>query len=254
MELTEEDIKLLNTRIGLKNLLNHDPIDIEKCLMLTRQEHELKKLQAKMIDLQDWVINEKKKVVILFEGRDAAGKGGTIRRITAHIKPRHYRSVALTKPTSEEKGEWYFQRYVNKLPRPGEMVFFDRSWYNRAVVEPVNGFCTPEEYQRFMGQVNDFERMIVESDTYLFKFFLMISKEEQSRRFDVIEQNPLTRWKLTAVDKKAQELWQEYSHYEEEMFKKTDTERATWIKIDANGRYPASLAVCRHILEKMGVN
>jgi len=130
----------------------------------------LRELQAHLVDLQNWVIENRKKVVIVFEGRDAAGKGGAIRRITAHINPRHFRIVALPKPDEDEAGQWYFQRYVNKLPKPGEIVFYDRSWYNRAIVEPVNGFCTREQYNTFMGQVNDFERMVLESNVYFIKF------------------------------------------------------------------------------------
>ncbi|MBT8322153.1 MAG: polyphosphate kinase 2, partial [Eudoraea sp.] len=140
--LTEEEIALLNTPIGMKYLFAEKKVNLQKALRYTRNEIKFKELQAQLIDLQNWVIDRNKKVVVLFEGRDAAGKGGAIRRITAHINPRNYRIVALPKPTVEEQGQWYFQRYVNQLPKPGEMVFFDRSWYNRAVVEPVNGFCT----------------------------------------------------------------------------------------------------------------
>ena len=156
-------------------------------------------------------------------GRDAAGKGGAIRRITAHINPRYYRKVALPKPTVEEEGQWYFQRYVNRLPKPGEIVFFDRSWYNRAVVgKPVNDFCTKEQYEKFMGQVNEFERMIFESGTFFIKFYFSISKEEQARRFKEIKASPLKRWKMTRVDENAQKLWNKYTRYKNEMFKKNE--------------------------------
>ena len=143
-----------------------------------------------MIKLQHWVIEQEKKVVILFEGRDAAGKGGAIRRITQRMNPRHIKIVALNVPTYDEKKQWFFQRYINQLPKPGEMVFFDRSWYNRAVVEPVNGFCTLIEYNRFMGQVNAFEKMLLESEAYLIKIYFSISKEEQQYRFEEIKKNP----------------------------------------------------------------
>jgi polyphosphate kinase 2 len=203
------------------------------------------------VSLQNWVIEGNRKVVILFQGRDAAGKGGAIRRLTAHINPRHYRIVALPKPTEEEQGQWYFQRYVNRLPKPGEIVFFDRSWYNRAVVEPVNGFCTQEQYHTFMGQVNDFERMLTESGTYLIKFYLSISKEEQAKRFADIRQSPLKRWKLTPVDERAQELWDEYTAYKERMFEKTNTAHAPWIIIEADRKTEARIAVAEHILERI---
>ena len=157
--LSKEDLIILNSKIGLKHLIADKKLNIEKALRQTRYELRMRELQTELIKLQNWVIGNGKKVVIIFEGRDAAGKGGAIRRITAHINPRHYRIVALPKPTEEEEGQWYFQRYVNRLPKPGEIVFFDRSWYNRAVVEPVNGFCTELQYERFMGQVNEFERM-----------------------------------------------------------------------------------------------
>ena len=150
-----------------------------------------------MIKIQEWVIKNNQKVVILFEGRDAAGKGGAIRRITEHINPRHFKIVALHVPTEDEKEQWFFQRYINKLPNPGEMVFFDRSWYNHAVVEPINGFCSQEDYNVFMNQVNPFEQMLVESNTFLIKFYFSITKTEQEQRFFEIKNNPLKRWKMT---------------------------------------------------------
>ena len=168
--LTEKDVAILNSRIGQKHLFADRKVDLERALRMTKYEMKLRELQAELIRVQKWGLENGRKMVIVFEGRDAAGKGGAIRRSTAHINPRHYRIVALPKPTEEEEGQWYFQRYVNRLPKPGEMVFFDRSWYNRAVVEPVNGFCTPKQYEIFMGQVNEFERMIRESDTHLIKF------------------------------------------------------------------------------------
>ena len=204
LTLSKEDLELLNSPIGLKMLFSEKKTNLEKVLRLAKYETKLRELQAELIALQNWVINHDKKIVILFEGRDAAGKGGAIRRITAHINPRYYRIIALPKPTIEEEGQWYFQRYVNHLPKPGEIVFFDRSWYNRAVVEPVNGFCTQKQYETFMGQVNEFERMILESDTYLIKFYFSITKAEQARRFQDIKSTPLKRWKMTRVDERAQ--------------------------------------------------
>lgn len=249
IKLSKEDIELLNTPIGMQHLFADKKVDLHRALRLTRYETELRDLQAELIKLQNWVIENKKKVIVLFEGRDAAGKGGAIRRITAHINPRYYRIVALPKPTEEEIGQWYFQRYVNKLPKAGEMVFFDRSWYNRAVVEPVNNFCTKEQYETFMNQVNDFERMIIESDTYLIKFYFSINKEEQARRFKDIKTSPLKKWKMTPVDMNAQELWDEYTKYKVKMMEHTNPESSPWITIKANQKSTARIAAAKYILD-----
>ncbi|NNJ54719.1 MAG: polyphosphate kinase 2 [Bacteroidia bacterium] len=249
MKLTDEDIKLLNTKKGLRNLFADKKTDVQKALRITRYENNLADLQAELVNAQDWIIQNKKKVVVLFEGRDAAGKGGAIRRISAHINPRHYRIVALPKPNEEEEHMWYFQRYINQLPKPGEIVFFDRSWYNRAVVEPVNGFCSKKEYDIFMGQVNDFERMIQESDTYLFKIYFSISKKEQATRFGDIRSSPLKRWKMSPIDEKAQELWDEYTHYKELMFEKTNTDHAPWKIIKADRKTEARIEALQYLLD-----
>ncbi|MEZ4952954.1 MAG: polyphosphate kinase 2 [Saprospiraceae bacterium] len=249
LKLTPEDIEILNSRIGLKHLLADRKLNYEKALRLARYEIRLRELQTELIKLQNWVIKYQKKVVIIFEGRDAAGKGGAIRRVTAHINPRFYRIVALPKPTEEEIGQWYFQRYVNRLPKPGEMVFFDRSWYNRAIVEPVNGFCTKDEYERFMGQVNEFERMIMESGTYFIKFYFSISKAEQANRFKEIKSSPLKKWKMTAVDEKAQSLWNEYTHYKNLMFEKTNLETSPWVIIKADKKTVARMEATEYILK-----
>lgn len=249
--LSKEDLAIINSKIGLKHLLSKDRISLKQVLNTAKYELKLRELQAELIKLQNWVIDQEKKVVILFEGRDAAGKGGAIRRITAHINPRYYRIIALPKPSSEEQGQWYFQRYVNKLPKPGEIVFFDRSWYNRAVVEPVNGFCTELDYRRFMGQVNFFEQMVLESDTYLIKLYFSISKKEQAKRFEEIRKSPLKRWKITAVDERAQELWDEYTYYKEKMFESTNLEHAPWKIINADNKQEARLEALTHILENL---
>lgn len=251
MALSDAELELLNSPLGLKYLFADKKTDVLKALRLANYEQRLRDLQAELIRLQEWVIDQQKKVVILFEGRDAAGKGGAIRRIAAHINPRHYRIIALPKPTEEEAGQWYFQRYVNHLPKPGEMVFFDRSWYNRAVVEPVNGFCTAEQYETFMGQVNDFERMLQSSDTYLIKFYFSITMEEQARRFADIKSSPLKRWKMTPVDEAAQGLWDEYTRYKERMFKETHTENAPWIIIQADQKTKARLEALEHVLKSL---
>ena len=199
-------------------------------------EKELIKLQAELVDLQQWVAKHQKRVCVLFEGRDAAGKGGAIRRFTEHLNPRSMRVVALTKPTDVEKGQWYFRRYIKELPNPGEIVFFDRSWYNRAVVEPVMGFCTEEEYHKFMVQVTEFEHMLYEDGIYIIKFWFSISKEEQDRRFNSRLANPLKQWKFSEVDKEGQKLWDTYTHYKEQMFGKTHTTFSPWIIVKTNNK------------------
>lgn len=242
---------LLNSKIGLYALLKNKKFDLAKVLEEAKMTVELKRQQEELIKLQNWVIKNDKKVVVLFEGRDAAGKGGAIRRITEYINPRHFRIVALNIPTEDERKQWFFQRYINELPKPGELVFFDRSWYNRAVVEPVNGFCTGTEYKVFMSQVNEFEKMIIESDTFLLKLYFSISRKEQAKRFLEIKNNPLKRWKMTAVDEKAQALWNEYTAYKEKMFASTDTELAPWEIIDANKKTKARLRAINYLLENI---
>jgi len=178
---TEKDINIINSKKGLEALLQLNRFDVKKGIKNYKYEKRLEKLQEEMLILQQWVAKNNKKVVILFEGRDAAGKGGAIRRIIQHLPPRAIRVVALPKPNETELGQWYFQRYINRLPNNGEIVFFDRSWYNRAVVEPVNGFCTKEDYEVFMGQVNEFEKMIQDSGIILLKLYFSITKKEQDK-------------------------------------------------------------------------
>lgn len=249
LNLTEEDIKVLNSKAGLKRLISYPRIDLKKTIRYVNYEKYLDELQVELIQLHNWVINNNKKMIVIFEGRDAAGKGGAIRRITEHINPRHFKIVALPKPDEVEKGQWYFQRYVNQLPKEGEIVFFDRSWYNRAIVEPVNGFCTPEEYDTFMNQVNHFEKMITESGTILIKFYFSISKEEQAKRFEDIKKNPLKKWKMTPVDENAQELWDVYTKYKKAMQKKTNSKHAPWKIIKANKKTKARISAIEHLLE-----
>ena len=248
-QLSNDELILLNSKLGLRTLFSGKKVNLAKTLETLKYELRLSELQTELIKLQTWVINNKKKVVVIFEGRDAAGKGGAIRRITQHINPRHFKSVALDKPTEDEKNQWFFQRYVNNLPNPGEIVFFDRSWYNRAVVEPVMGFCTQHEYDVFMQQVNNFEQMITQSDTYLIKLYFSISKEEQAKRFVEIENSSLKHWKMTPVDRKAQELWSEYTKYKNVMFEITDTEHAPWTIIQANKKSVARMTAIEHILD-----
>jgi len=249
MNLTEKELELLNSKDGLYALLRRSKVSVKRALKEVEYSQAMDRHQEKLIKMQNWVIENDQKVVILFEGRDAAGKGGAIRRVTERINPRHFRNVALNIPTDDERKQWFFQRYINLLPNPGEMVLFDRSWYNRAVVEPVNGFCTEEEYEIFMSQVNEFEKMLIQSNTFLVKFYFSISKKEQARRFRDIRKNPLKRWKMTAVDEKAQDLWDSYTHYKEKMFEVTNTGHAPWKIINANNKAKARLNVIKHILK-----
>ena len=250
-EITKKDLKILNTNKGLTALLSKEPYSVEKALRYVKYERKLEQLQVELIRLQTWVIEKNERIIVIFEGRDAAGKGGAIRRITERINPRHLRIVALSKPSENEQTQWYFQRYVAQFPKGGEIVFFDRSWYNRAVVEPVNGFCTKKEYEIFMNQVNNFEQMITESGIRLVKIYMSISKREQAKRFDDIRNDPLKQWKMTAVDEKAQELWEEYTSYKNKMFAKTKTGSVPWEIIKANRKTFARAAAIQHVLDSI---
>lgn len=250
-ELSKADVQLLNSNKGIKALLSKEPYNIEKAIRYVRYEKRLKKLQVELIRMQSWAIDSNERIIVIFEGRDAAGKGGTIRRITERMNPRHIRIQALPKPTEDEKTQWYFQRYVEKFPKAGEIIFFDRSWYNRAIVEPVNGFCTQEEYEIFMNQVNEFEKMIVDSGIRLVKIYMSISKKEQAKRFADIKNNPLKQWKMTPVDERAQELWDVYTEYKDKMFEKTKDGPVAWKIIKANRKTYARIAAINHILKSI---
>jgi polyphosphate kinase 2 len=251
LNLTQQDIDILNSSKGLKALLSKEPYNVEKALRYVKYEKKLKKLQVELIRLQSWAIAENERIIVVLEGRDAAGKGGAIRRITERMNPRQLRIVALSKPSEDEKTQWYFQRYVRQFPKAGEIVFFDRSWYNRAVVEPVNGFCTQEQHEIFMNQVNDFERMITESGIRLVKIYMSISKREQKKRFDDIKKDPLKQWKMTAVDEKAQDYWDTYTEYKNKMFAKTKEGVTPWKIIKANRKTFARVNVINHILKSI---
>lgn len=246
--LTEDDLRRINTRKGLIQLLENRQVDLEEVRKTLLYEQELRQLQVELVRLQRWVQSDGERIAMLVEGRDAAGKGGTIRRFTEHLNPRAMRVVALPKPTDEERGQWYFQRYIRQLPNKGEIVFFDRSWYNRAVVEPVMGFCSKKEHQRFLQQVTEFEHMLYEDGVTIIKFWFSISKEEQQKRFEARRQNPLKQWKLSPVDEKAQELWDAYTRYKEEMFSKTHTTFSPWIIVKANDKQAARLESLRYVL------
>lgn len=246
---TSKNLKKLNTKRGLKLFLLDKNMTPARALRILNYETKLKKLQEQLIEMQQWIEKKGEKLVVIFEGRDAAGKGGAIRRITQNLNPREFEVVALPKPTPEERQQWYFQRYVKNLPRSGQITFFDRSWYNRAVVEPVNNFCSNEEYKIFMNQVNDFEKMLVDSGVRLVKFYFSISKDEQARRFNDIKSSPVKRWKFSSVDKAALDLWDDYTKYRTKMFEMTDTKYAPWITIQANKKMKARVEVIQKLLE-----
>ncbi|GAB1481824.1 polyphosphate kinase 2 [Treponema sp.] len=211
-------------------------------------EKELEKLQVELVKLQEWIKKEGLKVVVIFEGRDAAGKGGVIKRITESLNPRFARVEALGTPTEREKTQWYFQRYVAKLPAAGEMVLFDRSWYNRAGVERVMGFCTDEEYEEFFRTVPEFERMLVRSGILIVKYWFSVSDEVQEERFHERLENPAKRWKLSPMDLQARSKWVEYSKAKDEMFAHTDIKQAPWYVVDADNKKLARLNCIHHLL------
>jgi polyphosphate kinase 2 len=211
-------------------------------------EKALKKLHVELVKLQEWIQKEGLQVVVLFEGRDAAGKGGVIKRITECLNPRVCRVVALGTPTEREKSQWYFQRYVAHLPAAGEMVLFDRSWYNRAGVEHVMGFCTDEEYREFLRSCPEFERMLVRSGIILIKYWFSIDDEEQERRFASRIADPTKRWKLSPMDLKSRERWVEYSQAKDKMFAYTDIKQAPWFVVEADNKKRARLNCISHLL------
>ena len=211
-------------------------------------DKELNRLQIELVKLQEWIKVKGLKVVVIFEGRDAAGKGGTIKRITQVLNPRICRVVALPTPTEKEKTQWYFQRYVAQLPAAGEMVLLDRSWYNRAGVEKVMGFCTNEEYWEFLRACPNFERMIIRAGIILIKYWFSVSEEEQEKRFRARNADPTKRWKLSPIDLKSRELYLEYSQAKDEMFAYTDTKVSPWFMVDADVKKRARLNCIHHLL------
>ncbi len=245
-----EELSKVHQRKQLMDLANEKGMNIHKVLRNQRYEEELKLLQTELVNLQRWVAKHKLRVAVLFEGRDAAGKGGSIKRFAEHLNPRSMRVVALSKPTEEDKGQWYFRRYIKEMPHPGEIVFFDRSWYNRAVVEPVMGFCSKAEYKRFMVQVPAFEHMLYEDGVILIKFWFSISKDEQAKRFKSRMSNPLKEWKFSPVDMMGQKLWNSYTHYKERMFSKSHTTFSPWIIIKTNNKREARLESIRYVLSQ----
>ena len=250
-KITADDLNALNSKSGLKRLLAAKRINVSKVVKTLRYEETLRKLQVELVKLQRDVEENDRRVAIIFEGRDAAGKGGTIRRFIEHLSPRHIRVVALPKPSDDGRGQWHFQRYSRQLPDPGEIVFFDRSWYNRAVVEPVNGFCSKEQYQTFLRQAPEFEHMLYEDGVEIIKFWFSITKDEQEERFRERRTNPLKQWKISPVDQRAQELWDTYTDYKEEMFSQTHTSYSPWVIVKTNSKKRARLESIRYALSRL---
>jgi polyphosphate kinase 2 len=220
-------------RLGIKKVL--------RVLERVEQENSLKPFQAELILMQKYLEDTKRRMIIVFEGRDASGKGGTIRRVSRYMNEKHYRVVALGKPTDAQRTQWFFQRYVEQFPRGGEVVLFDRSWYNRAMVEPVFGFCTPEEYKTFIKGVVGFERDLVRQGTIIIKLYFSVTKEEQARRFERRQNDPLRQWKLSEVDLQAQERWDDFTNQKYEMLKRTHSNHAPWTVIRSNDKHAARL-------------
>lgn len=225
------------------------PVWVKKSVL--EYESELKNLQIELLKLQNHVKDKGLKVLMIFEGRDAAGKGGTIKRITEHLNPRGARIVALEKPSDVEKTQWYFQRYTKHLPSAGEMVLFDRSWYNRGGVEPVMGFCTPQEHEEFLDHVSEFEKMLVTSGIILFKFYFSVSKKEQAARFKERKTDPLKQFKLSPVDAKSQEMWDKYTDAKLSMLKASHNGTAPWIIIRSDNKKKARINCIKHILSSI---
>ena len=248
--LTAEDFQNAQGKKELLQIIKDKQLPIHKTLNTIEYEDTLIKLQMELVKLQSWIFKNKMRVAIIFEGRDAAGKGGTIRRFVEHLNPRTIRVVALDKPTVVEKGQWYFERYVKELPNPGQIVLMDRSWYNRAVVEPVMGFCDSDQYDRFMRQVTEFEHMLFEDGVIIIKFWFSISKQEQWKRFQSRSENPLKQWKLSPVDQRSRSKWDQYTFYKTEMFSRTHTAFSPWTIIQANNKKAARLESIRYVLSQ----
>jgi len=243
-ELLDEN-RRLRVEIGKRKKNN------KKALRRFRREEELKPYQAELIRMQQHLEESGTRMIILFEGRDAAGKGGTIRRVTRYMNEKHYRVVALGKPTEHEKTQWFFQKYVRQFPRGGEVVLFDRSWYNRAMVEPVFGFCTDLEYKNFLRGVGGFEKDLVRQGTILIKLYFSVTKDEQERRFERRKTDTLRQWKLSEVDVQAQERWDDFTNVKHEMLKKTHTTHAPWTVIRSIDKHQARLNVMKVILNSV---
>ncbi len=244
-------VKVAGRKLTRKAIFKYGDYPYEKKMKRAEYEKLKKDLQIELLKVQSWVKESGERIVILFEGRDAAGKGGTIKRIMEHLNPRGARVVALEKPSDQEKGQWYFQRYIEQLPTAGEIVLFDRSWYNRAGVERVMGFCTPTEYLEFMRQTPELERMLVRSGIRLFKLWFSVSRQEQLRRFQARKNDPLKQWKLSPIDMASLDKWDEYTTAKEAMFFHTDTADCPWIVIKSDDKKRARINAMRYILQNL---
>lgn len=247
---SKSDLKLLSTNDSLISLLSSKKPDFDSVLREQKYLEAITELQTKLIKLQNWIVENDEKLIILFEGREFAGKGGAIRIFAEHLNPRSIRQVALPKPTPTEEGQWYFQRYIAHLPQAGEIVFFDRSWYNRAVIEPVNKFCTKKQYEVFLEEVPYFERMLTNENIKLIKFYLSISKDQQKERIESVRKDPLRRWELSPVDEKALDLWDKYTNYTNWMLYHTHTQSAPWVVINGNNKEEARLQMMNHVIDQ----
>lgn len=239
------------TRAELRKAFESGAYPYDTSMSRRSYENQKARLQAELLKVQKWGLETGQKFVLLFEGRDAAGKGGAIKRFTEHLNPRHSRVVALNKPTNTEKGQWYYQRYIQHLPTAGEMVLFDRSWYNRAGVERVMGFCEPGEYLEFMRQTPELERMLVRSGIRLYKYWFSVSRDEQRKRFESRENDPLKQWKLSPIDKASQDKWDDYTEAKEAMFFYTDTADAPWTVIKSDDKKRARINAMLHFLNSL---
>ena len=241
-------LELLNDYRDMRHKLAQSKSENRSAVIRRRQEKSLKPYQAELIRMQQYLEQTKTRMIIVFEGRDAAGKGGTIRRVSRYMNEKRYRIVALGKPTEEQRHQWFFQRYVAQFPTGGEVVLFDRSWYNRAVVEPIFGFCSEQEYQNFMYGVVGFEKDLVRQGTILVKLYFSVTKDEQSRRFERRKTDPLRQWKLSEIDAQAQDRWDEFTRQKYEMIKRTHTSNAPWTIIRSNNKYRARINAMKTIL------
>ncbi|MCK5295189.1 MAG: polyphosphate kinase 2 [Arcobacteraceae bacterium] len=254
-KLNNTDKKYYEENILMKSLLKDykkvDPSVLEKGIQKIYDYEEMKQYQIELIKLQKYLEKSNKKMIILFEGRDASGKGGAIRRMTRYMNSRHYRIVALGKPTDTQKHQWFFQKYIEHFPTGGEMVLFDRSWYNRAMVEPVFGFCTPEQHEIFMEDVVNFEHDLVRQDIILIKLYFSVSKDEQLVRFEARQNDPLKQWKLSEVDLQAQDLWEEFSEKKYEMLRRTNSKSAPWHIVRSDDKHKARVEAVKIILNSV---
>lgn len=249
MALNQENLDVLNSKIGIKHLLAHKKINLERALTDARHELKLREIQSELVKLQLWVIANNKKVMVLFHGGDSSEKSTIIRKILSHSNPRHYRiEVNLPHLGNEEKHQYYFKKFVEKLPLDGEMVFWDRSWYNRALFEPILGHCTQDQYEQFMNQVNNFDKMMVDAGIILIKFYFTVSPEEQEQRYKELKRSPLTRWKTEHWIKDSKKFWKQYIKLKNVMFEKTSTDYAPWIEIDEENRELELVAAAEHLL------